>query len=127
MNPRIHHPAWYRLVGIIDEPTEKAALTERQFACMQPFATFQTAIFTVLCQENFWSIQARDAVHLGLIADITAKVFDERLRETPVSAFGLNFDYHRQTKLADVGQRLGERVALLRMGLDGEPYSAAQI
>ncbi len=125
MNPRIHHPAWYQLVKLIDEPTAAAALTEGQFACLQPFATFRTSHFAIACQDSMWTIQTHNAAHLERIRDIAAEVFDTRLRETPISAFGLNFDYHRRTRLADVGQCLAERVALLRIGLETERYLSA--
>jgi hypothetical protein len=112
MNPRIHHPAWYAAVNILSpEEAGAASLT----ACTPVFTHFQLPGLAVLCTDERWEIQSQDANKLQRMLDIAGRTF-EALMHTPISAFGLNFFFVRQTGLNDVGRRLAELINGLPLG-----------
>jgi len=117
MNPRIHHPSWYRLVGLLDGEDEKAAREDEQMICSELSSFFRTGSFLILCRPNEWMVQAATEYEPTLLLNLTSVVFDERLAETPITAFGINFESHSRTCLPDVGEYLADRVSGLPLNL----------
>ncbi|MDQ3776202.1 MAG: hypothetical protein M3461_18525 [Pseudomonadota bacterium] len=92
MNPAIHHPAWYLAGGSLT-PEQSEAISVRGGVVIVPqFARFETDRWRVECLPDRWTIFTllNDAV--DNVVDIACSTF-ERLRETPISAFGLNYDH----------------------------------
>jgi hypothetical protein len=114
MNPSIHHPSWYRLVGILAPPE---AETAAKAAVCTPFGSqFQVGDLLVKCEPGRWLIQTGNPAALDRMVAIAAATFDH-LPETPVGAYGLNFLFVRGTKLADIGKALAKAVNSLALGL----------
>ena len=119
MNPRIHTPAWYRLIDLIDDEEMEESVRATTTMSIPPAAQVQLTRILIQCLQHRWEIRTRDANKLQRMKSITAKVFDELLKHTPVSAMGFNFDFQRPTGIA-VGPFLAECLAKLPLDLSGE-------
>lgn len=126
MNPRIHHPWWYKHIGILDDESEKSALESKELIVTPPVAQFPANNWTMVCQQERWEIRALSADTLDLILDAAMRVF-RALEHTPINAFGFNFNFHRETRLSDVGQCLAERIVHLNIGLVPEGTPSATL
>src|SRR6266516_4152417 len=74
MNPRIHHPSWYRLVGIISESEAEVALNDEETFCVPPGAHFKLPSGCEIgCQLDRWSIQTDREDQTEKILEITAQ------------------------------------------------------
>src|SRR5262245_34493563 len=94
MNPAIHHPAWYLATSIIDKPEFEESL--RNLVVVTPqFAQFVSKGFSVFCLPDRWQISCETAEGTRIVVIATA-TFD-RLGDTPVSAYGVNHDFHVET------------------------------
>ena len=126
MNPRIHHPTWYRLVGLISEQEEQQAL-ESGLLVTPPVAQFQCPGFVVLCQEERWEVQTNRSELFVRLRDLTSRVFDELLNHTPLNRYGFNFDYVRSTEAPDVAKLLAQAIVSLPLGLRAGNAAAGEI
>lgn len=127
MNPRIHHPAWYHLVGLFDEEeADQATRTPNTF--INPLsAQVQTPKLTIVCLDDRWEIRATDPGQLDRIQDITAKLFDELLKHTPIVAVGFNFTYWKTTEAPDVGKLLASTLIKTPLGLKPDDAVSGEI
>jgi hypothetical protein len=116
MNPRIHHPGWYQLNGLIDD-AEFAEAVKGEVLVMAPMAKWQVKDFTIVCQMDRWEVQARDRGRLARLRALTSKLFDDLLTHTPISALGLNFHYLRTTSAPNVAGCLGDLLSKTQIGL----------
>ncbi len=114
MNPRIHHPVWYRLCNLITEEEESFATKQNDTICLSMLAQFRTARFRVICQPERWEVQDLDRNDPEMLPRLVHEVFDIRLSHTPVSAYAINFAFRLPTQFA-VGKRLAS--ILTRTGL----------
>src|SRR5689334_17620497 len=89
MNPRLHYPQWYQLIGCLSEEEANAARESPLFVVSPAFARFNTDKFTIQCTPDRWDISAGDEDDVARAVEIAARVF-EKLSETPVGAFGFN-------------------------------------
>ncbi len=139
MNPAIHHPAWYHSVGALtdDELAHTGAVPAKDRQprpavqgtpgiavagpnmpiCTPAFAQFTAGHIRVVCINQSWTISTPDKTSFLRIRDIATRVF-MALGHTPVSAYGLNFSYHRRTKLGNVAVRLAQFVEAMPLGFD---------
>ncbi|MCA9646778.1 MAG: hypothetical protein H6718_18235 [Polyangiaceae bacterium] len=92
MNPAIHHPMWY--IGEVPEfaAEAEASLSGNSILTAPNFAKFATQNITVECQMNRWLIAASSSEKFELALHVAQETF-RRLYETPVTAFGFNFDF----------------------------------
>lgn len=127
MNPRIHHPAWYQLVGLLNEKEVDEAMKSADTFSVGPIAQFKTGDFLVACQEERWQIQTTKPECTERMRNIVGRLFDEILPHTPVSKFGFNFDYHRITKAESVAQYLAECVTRTPLKLNGDRAATAEL
>jgi hypothetical protein len=95
MNPRIHHPLWYNLVGIIDHKETDYALERDDLICTPPISKFLTSQFLIICQQDRWEIQTKVFNKSKEIISVAKRVFDI-LDETPIQNFGFNFNFIRK-------------------------------
>jgi hypothetical protein len=133
MNPAIHHPAWYKVIGAlsdeelaafglvggqaqgpVDMPTPKREqrsnlITDTMTMCTPAFAQFTAGKLRITCIEQSWTIATYELSLLPRIRDVASSVF-EALAHTPVSAYGLNFNFHRKAGYGNVGARLAQIV-----------------
>jgi hypothetical protein len=92
MNPAIHHPAWYLAGGSL-KPEESEAIAVRGGVVIVPqFARFETERWRIECSPDRWQISTLSGTAAAEVIEIACSTF-ERLCETPISAFGLNYDH----------------------------------
>jgi hypothetical protein len=119
MNPRIHHPAWYRTVGLLSEAETEAALKAPQTFAALPVAQVQTPEMVIFCQEERWEIRTSNENMCDRIINITIKLFDDILPHTPVSAAGYNFFLWKETT-RDANAYLATALTNAHLGLKGD-------
>jgi len=141
MNPAIHHPRWYKDVGILDEKEVKEAeeppptrsdtpdavhVTGVPMVVSTYAAQFTTRALRIVCAPQSWSVLTIDENKLEKCLSVASRVF-QKLDSTPVSAYGFNFNHHRQTSMPAVSHDLAELARSLPLGLTdlfGSPKSA---
>jgi hypothetical protein len=69
------------------------------------------------CTQDRWEVQTTNVGWLKRILDITAKLFDEHLPQTPVTALGFNFNHERMTRVPDLGRFLASCLVKAQIGL----------
>ncbi len=130
MNPAIHHPAWYRLNKALSEEelASTGALGENRQGvgetsvaqwvlsqgsptnatiCTPAFSQFTAGKIRIACIQQSWTITTIDRSLFVRIREVASAVFDI-LTHTPISAYGLNFNFHRKTSEKDLGSRLAQ-------------------
>ena len=127
MNPRIHHPAWYLMFELIDEKEADVATSSKETFCTPPIAQIDAGAFNIICQENRWEVQTSTPSLLKRLQEIPAKVFDELLNHTPLSALGFNFNFAKTTKCENVEEYLAECVASTDLGLSNDSLHSGEI
>src|SRR5205814_909544 len=112
MNPRIHHPSWYELVGLLTPEQAKEALASSATFGLPGFAQLAAPSLglTISCNEKQWTVQTENREKISLLQSITFRVFDELLKHTPVSAYGFNIIYSRETRCPSVGKYLADLI-----------------
>ena len=114
MNPAIHHPFWYAAGQSITEADAQSAATTA--VIVPQFAQFSTARWRVDCIPERWSVTSLVPGSMDEVLGLACTTF-RRLGETPVNAFGLNYELtgflrQRGAPLAFMsGIGLGEYVA----------------
>ncbi len=127
MNPRIHTPAWYRLTELIDDREMTAATDSPHTLAAFAVAQFEIAGIRVFCTQERWEVQSSSADHLKRMRNMTARLFDDLLPQTPVTALGCNFNYEVVTKVSDIGRYLASCVATPPIGLSEEGVHYAEL
>jgi hypothetical protein len=127
MNPRIHHPSWYRLVNLFgDEEAEQGIRTPSTF--ITPLMSqIQTPKLTIACQDNRWEIRTSDPGQVQRIQDITSMLFDEILPHTPLMAAGFNFTYRKATAASDVGLYVATVLSRAPLGLKADHAMSGEV
>ncbi len=109
----------YRISEILSAEETEAAL--RRWADMPlliseiPLAKFHFDGITITCQQNRWQIEGTLS-QADRCLEILSKTFAV-LGETPVTAYGNNYHWHRQTGLQDMPTALGARLQGAGLGL----------
>jgi hypothetical protein len=119
MNPRIHHPQWYRSVGAIDQEELASALAES--VVVTPAASqFRIGMrkIGILSNTEQWAIQSDSAESWNRMMQITSTVFS-RLNDTPVGLFAFNVHRHLETVSSNVKSVLGNIIQQMQIGLPG--------
>jgi len=120
MNPAIHHPAWYGAVDILRADEVEAAVAAREIVLVPQLAKFQSAGFGLQCTDEQWQVSTDDAALVSRILDIACGTF-ARLKDTPVSAFGVNTHMRFKPDEASIREALGGFIASLPVGLVAAP------
>jgi len=98
LNPSIHHPAWYHLVGLITEEEYKGAIAGRPTA--GPLvASFSLVGAEIQCKPGMWSIASANVENMDQPLSLARRVFDEKLPHTPVQGCTLTFFFHHAARL----------------------------
>ncbi|MFO0959943.1 MAG: hypothetical protein U0800_21320 [Isosphaeraceae bacterium] len=127
MNPRIHHPSWYRFMDLISpEELEEAVVSPLTFI-IPPMGQFQSSHLTVTCQEERWEIKTNDSEQVQRIIDLTSRLFDDLLPHTPVTAAGFNFHFRRETKREDVAEYLASLLVKTPLGLTSKNIASGEM
>src|SRR5258708_407316 len=107
MNPRLHHPLWYKVIGAISEDEQAAALAAPNLVVLPPLSRFEVSGITIGCQENRWEISTEQSSLRSRIKDIACLVF-QKLFETPIQLFGFNNNFQMETSVPNVRKCLSE-------------------
>lgn len=118
LNPRIHHPSWYRAIDAISKDAEQLALLDSETIVMEAGAQFKTADYRIGCTPDKWILQSSELGAEKQFAKMARIVFDKNLHETPVSAFGLNKAMHIATACENVGERIGIGITNADLGVE---------
>src|ERR1035438_6023217 len=98
MNPSIHHPQWYRLIGAIDDDELDSSLKSGTSGTT-PIASrleFGSPSLTVMCQPNLWMIQSTDDSSWTRMLRVASLVFAKANNPT-MTAYGLMAQRHIDT------------------------------
>jgi hypothetical protein len=120
MNPAIHHPSWYQSIQLLDQAAFDAAVAAPMVMVPQ-FSQFSTPDFSIICLPDRWEIQTGKFSNAATILAAASKVF-KVLDQTPVGAYGFNFQFHKESSVENVGKSLSlavERLPL-KLNLSGE-------
>ena len=99
MNPAIHHPAWYRELGLIS-PTEAEKAQERPDLVVSPhLARVVMGPLTVQCLPETWRVSVTSPEDEDRALDLAIRTFG-RLDETPIQAFGMNYQAGKMLRTA---------------------------
>jgi len=122
MNPRIHHPSWYEIVGLLTPEQAQEALTSPATFGLPRLTQLSVPSLrlTISCNEQQWTAQSEDRESIGLLQSITFRVFDELLKHTPVTAYGFNIFYQRETRCPSVGKFLADLIAESQLGFPAD-------
>lgn len=128
MNPAIHHPHWYRVIGAIDEAELQSSLTNGVNSTTPIAAQLQFGVprFSVSCQPGQWWIQTHDPDSWARMIKIASLVFS-RLNETPVSAFGLLSQCHLDTQTSEVKSIIAKSIVDMNFGLRAGKSTASNV
>ena len=129
MNPSIHHPVWYRHVGLLSEQEEREAIEGKQALLIPlpaPMAQFETGLFQVSCQQNRWQILTANHAATDRIVSIAETLFDEILPHTQVTQFGYNFDFVFDIAKGGVGRVLGRLLCAMPFDLGIEDPTSGE-
>jgi hypothetical protein len=118
MNPRIHHPHWYRQVGLISQQELEEALHAIDTIATPPLSQFRISSFLIQCQEQRWEIQSSSLEHIDRLTELASHVFDDLLKHTPVSRFGFNYMIWKTVECENVSKRLADILPPASLGLD---------
>lgn len=127
MNPRIHHPSWYRFVNLFDEEEADLAIKTPSTFITPILSQIETPKVTIICQDNRWEIRTFDPNQVQRIQDITSKLFDEILPHTPIMAGGFNFTYRKATKATDVAGYLASVIVNAPLGLKADHAMSGEL
>jgi hypothetical protein len=125
MDPRLHHPTWYRIIEAINESEQKEALSQN-IVIVPTLSQFNVPEFKVVCTTTTWEISTTEAQHRPRILQ-TAKLVFKKLYETPASYYGMNTDLERETARQNINHDLADMMALTGLGLVGKDYRSASI
>ena len=95
MNPAIHHPAWYQAMSIITEAEFEESLRNQVIVTPQ-LTQFKTENLVLDCTLERWQVSS-EAEEINRIMTLAKTTF-EKLYHTPVGAYGINHDFHIETK-----------------------------
>jgi hypothetical protein len=117
MNPAIHNPEWYRVIGAIDEAELQASLKipSNSTTSFSSQVQFGSPPIFVGCQPEQWWIQSSDAGSWPRILEIASLVF-ARLKETPLESFALQAHRHLETDGSDIKSVLAGSLIELNLG-----------
>ena len=107
MNPRIHHPLFYKMLELAPEQEIQAALDSDSTICVPQTAQLDLGDVRVVCLPDRWQISSTNEAACPRLLSVADRVMSA-LDFTPVSAVGFNFDFVRSA-----GAKLADRLAAL--------------
>jgi hypothetical protein len=119
---RQHTPFWYKQIEALSEEEFKQA--EKSFSPGMFVGgpaglgfRFNAGTFMVTCTPDRWEIATTNREHQTRIVDILALVFDSKLFELSVFAFGINTHLVLSTKSSDARKFFARKMVNARLGL----------
>src|SRR5438876_11097010 len=109
MNPRLHHPLWYKAIGLLNEDELRASVSA-PLTCSQEGSVFHVLGIQISCAPDRWDIATNLVALRPRILGIAKEVFT-RLHETPIPLFAFNNDFIMSAGHRNVLETLIETVA----------------
>jgi len=119
MNPRLHYPLWYKLIGLLTEEESDASRESKDFSITQLAAQFSFDDCRIVCLMDRWEINTTKEENRGRILQIACGVF-EKLNETPLTAFGFNTWADLNTDCPKIGPVLAKIAEDTGLGFSGD-------
>lgn len=110
MNPRIHHPLWYKHHQLISDAEFEEAINTN-LAVTPMLAQFGFSGIQVTCNPDRWAVNCNLPTNRRRILDLAIAVFDGVLPQTPIGVIGFNNDFFRDTNIPDVAAELANGIA----------------
>jgi hypothetical protein len=126
MNPAIHHPFWYKEIGALTQAefeetgassswaaaslgSAKPGVTQLAlpFISSSMLSQFTSGKIRIICIPQSYTITTFDRTLLPRIREVASLVF-QVLTHTRISAYGFNFNVHRETGIGNVGELLAQ-------------------
>ncbi len=126
MSPPLHHPLWYADAGILAPPEADQALRSPSFSCTAEASGFAFGAWRVHCARARWWVSTNRVDALDRMLNI-AVLTHNRLIDTPVTSFGLNFAHVREVNGPDVPQVLARAALSAPLGLEAPGAVGAAI
>ena len=126
MNPRLHHPMWYKVIGGISEEEYAAALASPNLVVIPPMSQFEVSGISIACQDDRWSVKTSQPALRRRIKDIAALVF-KKLFETPIQLYGFNNNFELETRAPKVAKFMANTMLAMDVGLRIEGEAAGTI
>ncbi|HEX4125660.1 MAG TPA: hypothetical protein VHY37_13105 [Tepidisphaeraceae bacterium] len=118
IDPRQHHPYWYRQIDVITD--DELALGLKTLVAVVPpptpgasqasFVQFDVGAFTIIVVPDKWTIQTIVEANRSRMLDVVSLVFDKKLYELPISAFGINRNWTVKLESITASQFLGDKL-----------------
>lgn len=123
-SPAIFTPAWFALHGLLPDGVAESA---ELMVAHQQVTKFKADWLDLQVTSDQFQVETLQAPHIR-VHDLILRVFRERLRHTPVTAFGINRNVHFQVESLAVRDKLGRTLAPIEpwgrwgreLGVDGE-------
>jgi hypothetical protein len=117
MNPLVHTPQFYRLLGAMDEEELQASLKMPLSSTSAASSRFQfgTPEITVNCDPGQWWIQGSNLESWDRMLKITALVFG-KLGGTPMISFAIVAQRHVDTSVSSVKAALVAKITATGLG-----------
>jgi hypothetical protein len=109
MNPRLHHPLWYKLIGLIDEAEAAEAMAGSLIVTPQ-ISQFQTSKLQLTATSERWELHTQDPELRDRVAKMAATTFDEKLHETPISLFAFNNNFYLKAAGNDIAKSMASKL-----------------
>ncbi|ADI15578.1 hypothetical protein [Truepera radiovictrix] len=93
MNPTIHHPTWYQLIGLLSWEDTAFATAGRHLLVTPSVSTFRVPAFALRCKRERWEIRTVSREARTRILNVALKTFDDLLPQTPVTGFHFTFRF----------------------------------
>lgn len=118
IDPRQHHPTWYRQIGGISDGEFALAMKTLTGFIPPPmpgtsptsFVQFDTGDFALAVVGDRWTIQTTAEAGRRRMLDVVSLVFDEKLFELSITAFGINRNWTVKLESMTASQFLGHRL-----------------
>ena len=123
IDPRQHHPSWYRLIDCISESELDTAKQTATIVIMPPqtgprfdVVQFDVGPFAVIAMQDRWTIQTVTKGNRERIVRVASAVFT-KLNEIYVSAFGINRKFALPLRSATARQFIATRLTATDLAL----------
>jgi hypothetical protein len=93
MNPTVHHPTWYQLIGLLSWEDTAFATVGRHLLVTPSLSTFRVPAFALRCKRERWEIRTSSREARTRILNVALKTFDDLLPQTPITGFHFTFTF----------------------------------
>lgn len=93
MNPTLHHPSWYHLIGQLSKDELASTMASKEVLVTPTSSRFKSPLFSVACDEKQWQVKTWDNDARLHILQVTVKGYDALLPETRIKQYAFEFTF----------------------------------